>query len=273
MSALPALAVDVLIVQSGNGQAYAEAVKGFREVYRGSTQTILLSDYAEVDLVRLVKEERPRLVLAVGDPALEKSRKVRQVPVVAVMALSFNLQKPPAPNIHGVSVVVSPAKYLELLSTMGAKRIGVLYDPARSGFYLKRAREAAESKGVKLVAHEVRNPREVMNELDQLKGSVDAVWMLPDATAVTSETVEAYFTLSMKQQLPVVSFSERHLSRGAAAAIDVDRVDMGRQAGELVVSILRDGAGYAGSSIDPRKLQINTNKSVLKKLELSFAGN
>ena len=26
MSALPALAVDVLIVQSGNGQAYAEAV-------------------------------------------------------------------------------------------------------------------------------------------------------------------------------------------------------------------------------------------------------
>jgi putative ABC transport system substrate-binding protein len=246
-------------------------VKGFREVYKGSTQTILLSDYAEVDLVRLVKEERPRLVLAVGDPALEKSRKVRQVPVVAVMALSFNLQKPPASNIHGVSVAAPPAKYLELLSNMRAKRVGVLYDPARSGFYMKRAREAADRAGLKLVSREVRTPREVLEKLDQFKGAVDAVWMLPDTTAVTGGTVEAYFTFSMKQQLPVVSFSERHLSRGAVASIDIDRVDMGRQAGELVISLLRDGAGFAGSSIDPRKLQINTNDSVLKKLDLTSA--
>lgn len=273
LGALPALALEALIVQSTNNPAYTEAVQGFRETFRGPARTILLSDYAEVDLVRLVKEERPRVVLAVGDPALEKAKKVRQVPVVALMAVSFNMKRPPLHNTHGVAIVAPPARYLELLSGMGAKRVGILYDPARTGHYLKRAREAAERAGVKLVSREVRDPREVMERLEQLKGEVDAVWMLPDPTTVTTETVEAYLTFSMKRLLPVVSFSERHLTRGAAASLDIDRVDMGRQAGEIATAILRDGLAYGGSFADPRRVTVNTNKNVLRKLDISTAGN
>ncbi len=121
MGAIPALALDVLIVQSGNAPAYAESIRGFREAYRGTTQTILLSDYAEVDLVRLVKEEQPRLVLAVGDPALAKAKIIRQVPVVALMALSYNISKPSAYNIHGVSVVASPDQIYEAVLRYGGQ--------------------------------------------------------------------------------------------------------------------------------------------------------
>jgi len=264
LSALPALAVDVLIVQSGNGPAYAESIRGFKEVYRGTTQTILLSDYAEVDLVRLVKEEQPRLVLAVGDPAFAKAKKLRQIPVVTLLALSFGLQKPPVGNMHGVSVLASPARYMELFKKMGAKRVGVLYDPARTGAYLKQARQEAENAGIRLMTREVVDPRDVMAVLEQMDWVVDALWMLPDTTAVTSVTLEAFFNFSIKHQLPLVTFSGQYLSKGAAASIDHDRTDMGRQAGEMA-TVLLDGAASAGAA-GPRKTTVSTNESVLRKL-------
>ncbi len=265
MSALPALALDVLIVQSGSGPAYAESLRGFREAYKGTTQTILLSDYAEVDLVRMVKEEQPLLVLAVGDPAFNKAKKIRQTPVVALMTLSYNLPKPSASNIYGISVVASPGRYMQLFSGMGVKRVGVLYDPTRTGFYLKQAQQAAESLGIKLVARIVKDPREVVGMIEQMHGAVDALWMIPDTTAVTSATLEAYFSFSAKHQVPVVSFSEQYLSKGAAASIDIDRRDMGRQAVEMVNALLKgtEPIGFA-----PRTTKIHTNDTLLNKLSM-----
>jgi putative ABC transport system substrate-binding protein len=269
LSAAPALAVDVLIAQSGTGAAYAEALRGFREVFSGSTQTIVLTDYADVDLVRIVKEEQPKLVLAVGDPALAKAKKVRQVPVVAVMALSLNLPKPPLTNVHGVSVIAPPGRYMQLFSGMGAKRVGVLYDPNRTGNYLKRAQQAAESAGVRLVVREVNDPREVYEKIEQLNGAIDLLWMLPDATAVTAATLEAYFGFSIKHKTPLVSFSQQYLQKGAAASIDIDRVDMGRQAGEIAARFL-GGSVSAGTAVDPRAAKVNSNPVIEKKLGLKI---
>lgn len=266
MSALPALAVDVLIVQSTNGPAYAESIRGFKETYKGSTQTILLSDYAEVDLIRLVKEEQPRLVLAVGDPALEKAKKVRQVPVVALMALSFNLNRLPASNIHGVSVVASPDRYMQLFADMGVKQVGVVFDPSRTGHYVQHAKQAAARSGIQLSAYEVRSPAEVVGAIEKMTGTVDALWMLPDTTAVTSVTLEAYFSFSIKNQKPVVTFSQQYLSKGASVSLDIDRSDMGRQAGDLTLRILAGDARSTGISFDPRNVKRNENREILIKI-------
>ncbi len=270
MSALPALALDVLIVQSSNGPAYAESIRGFREAYNGTTQTILLSDYAEVDLVRLVKEEQPRLVLAVGEPAFAKAKKIRQLPVVALMALSYNLNRPSSSNIHGVSLVASPASYMELFSGMGAKRVGVLFNPARTGQYLKRAQKAAVTNGIKLVAVEIHDSRDVVTTIEKLHEAVDLLWMLPDSTAVTSATLEAYFSFSVDNKVPVVAFSEQYLSKGATASIDIDPRDMGRQAGELVSLVLKTGERAVGTPLDPRNLKINHNSSIAQRLGLKI---
>lgn len=269
LSALPAFAADVLIVQSGRGSAYTEAVRGFQEIHRGSSQTVVLADYAEVDVVRLVKEEQPRLVLAIGDKALEASKKVRQVPVVALMALS-QLQRGPVGAVSGVTVVAEPERYLKLCKSMGARRVGVVYDPAKTGWYLQRAQLAARSVGVELVAREVRNPRDTAARLEQLKGAVDALWMLPDTTTVAAETLEAWFLFSVSQNVPVVTFSEQYLKHGATASLDVDRVDMGRQAGELAATLLhRDGA-RGPLAHAPRKAQLHTNGSVAQRLGLKL---
>jgi ABC-type uncharacterized transport system substrate-binding protein len=272
LGALPAWGADVLVVQSSRGAAYEESLRGFRSEYKGSVQTVVLSDYAEVDVVRLVKEEQPRLVLAVGDAAVAASRKVGQVPVVGLMSLGLNLAKAPAGTLSAVGMLPAPERYLELCRRLGAKRVGVVHDPARTGHYLKRARQAARQSGIELVVREARSPRESVARLEQMKGAVDALWMLPDATAVTSETLDAWFLFSLREKVPVVTFSEQYLAKGAAVSLDVDRADLGRQAGELALSLLNRESSPPVAH-DARKVQLHANATVGRNLGIDLSGS
>ncbi|HEY5512469.1 MAG TPA: ABC transporter substrate binding protein [Geomonas sp.] len=263
---LPARAADVLILQSSRSHCYTEALRGFHAGCKGTDQTVVLSDFAEVDVDRMVKEERPRLVLAVGDRALEAARRIREVPVLALLALSLNFQKHAPDNIGGISMVAAPEQYLKLFSSMGVNKIGVLYDPAKTGRYLKRVEHLSKQRGLDLVTESVASPREIQAKLDKIKGRVDVLWMLPDTTVFTAVNMEAFILFSMDHNVPVVTFSSQYLKKGAAASLDVDYLDIGVQAAEMAVSMLNGGALRKVPVVDPRKIILHTNDSVIRKL-------
>lgn len=256
---------ELLILQSGRNQIYADALRGFRSACRYSEETVVLSDYAEVDVQRLVKEERPRAVVAVGDHALAAARRVREVPVVAL--LSLNLSRHSPDNVGGVAMTFAPREYLKLFRELGVKRVGVFYDPKKSGQYLKKAQQEARQEGVSLLAEPLHNPRDLQGKLERMKGEIDALWMLPDATVVTTVNMEALLLFSMTESVPAVTFASHYLKSGAAAALDIDPVDIGAQAGELACSLLR-GGGHRVPVLEPRKTQLRSNESVLRKLHL-----
>ncbi|QWV92417.1 ABC transporter substrate-binding protein [Geomonas oryzisoli] len=267
--AAPALASDLLILQSSRSPVYAEALRGLRAAARTNEQPLVLSDYAEVDVQRLVREERPRLVVAVGDQALIACRKIREVPVVTMLSLSLS-QKPQSDRVGGVSMVASPERYMELFAQLGAKQVGVLYDPKLSGLYLKRAAAEAADHGITLTMEPVRHSRDLQGKLEKLKGEVDLLWLLPDSTVVTTVNMEALLLFSMTQGIPAVTFTGQYLKNGAAASLDVDPYDIGVQTGELVFSLLRSGASQKIPMLDPRKVRLQVNESVLRKLRLKM---
>lgn len=260
---------DVLILQSARTPAYSDALRGFHAACKSSERTLLISDYAEVDVQRIVKEERPRLVLAVGDKALAAARKVREVPVLSMLSLSLNLNKQLPENVGGVAMALAPGEYLKLFGALGAKRVGVFYDPKRTGLYLQRATREARELGFILVAEPVREPRDLQSKLEKVRGDVDAVWILPDSTVVTTVNLEALFLFSMSHNLPAVSFTGQHLKSGAAAALNIDSFDMGVQTGEMAGSLLKGGTRRV-PVVDPRKVQLESNESVLRKLRLKI---
>jgi ABC-type uncharacterized transport system substrate-binding protein len=264
-----ARATDVLVVQSGRSAAYEEAVGGFRSGFGGTVRTVVMSDYAEVDVERLTREERPRLVLAVGDPALAAGRKVRNVPVLALLALELKPARHGSASVGGVAVLPPPERYLELFRSLGIRRVGVVHDPARTGPYVRRARRAARTFGVDLEVREVDRSREVPGRLDGMAGAVEALWMLPDATAVTAGTLDGWFLFSLREKVPVVTFSEQYLEKGAAFSIDADRADMGRQAAEMAESLL-SGAPERPSTVDARRTALHANPAVARSLGLSL---
>lgn len=260
---------DVLILQTSRSPIYSDALRGFRSAGRASEETVVLSDYAEVDVLRVVNEERPRLVVAVGDKALAACRKIREVPVLSMLSLTLSLKQFPD-NVGGVSMTVAPGRYLELFEALGVRRIGVLYHPKKTGPYLKRAAAEAAQQGLTLVAEPVTNPRDLQAKLEKLKGGVDALWMLPDSTVVTTVNMEALLLFSMTQNVPAVTFTSQYLKNGAAAAIDVDPFEIGVQTGELALQLLRGGILHKVPILDPRKTRLSVNESVLRKLHLKL---
>lgn len=262
---LPAFAYDVLVLQSLHEKGYDEAVKGFKRECRVSMRRLVLTDYAEADITRITREEHPKLIVAVGDRALELAQKQRTTPVLYMMALNARPRK----GVTGIGLLLDPSRYFSVFDALGAGRVGVIYDPARSGAYLKRALSAVNRNRIELVLREVRSAKETPAMLQSLRGKVDAIWMLPDTTAVSPASTEAYFLFSQGERVPVVTFADVYLSMGGAVALTIDRHDIGRQLGEMAQGIL-DGedvdeipAGF------PRRVVTRSNDGVVRQLDLT----
>jgi putative ABC transport system substrate-binding protein len=265
---LPSLAsgYDVLILQSRRDPAYEEALIGFRAANSASHRVIVLADYVEVDVIRIMREDRPQLILAVGDAALKAVRPVQNTPVIVLMALGSASQ----PNQTCIHMLVSPEDYIDRFRAMNIRRVGVITNPAKTGWYLSHARLAAKKGGVELVVREVTTPRDALTQLTTLSGKVDALWMLPDVTAVTRETTEAYFRFGQEQNIPVISFAGSYLGLGAAAVVEINRTELGRQAGDMAAALL-GGATVAGTPRQyPRGTAYKTNPAIFKRLGISF---
>ena len=269
---LPSLvqAYDILVLQSSRATAYEEVVNGFRRGESVSARVIVLSDYSEVDVVRIVREDRPRIVLAVGDAAVMASSQIRNLPVVAVMSIGINNSRLNASNLTGIRMFVQPERYVSMFNSLNIRRVGLIYSEEKSGWYLRLAQKVTSDAGIDLVVRKISTTRETLEKMSTLAGKVDALWMLPDTTAVTRETAEAYFSFGLQNSIPVISFATAYLRLGAASVLEIDRVAMGRQASAMTLELLKTGTRDYGNMTFrfPEKIDRKNNPAVLKKLAM-----
>lgn len=265
---LPALAqaYDVLVVMDQHSKIYDTLLLGFRNSHHFKERILVLQDYVENDLVRIVREDRPAIVLAVGGRALAETRMIRQTPVVSVFSYGINMSNPP-PNLAQVKMLAPVERYAALFHALGAKRVGTVLSGTASSYAVK-ASEIFRKAGIHLVIREARKPGEVAKQLESLKDTADALWLLPDPKVVTSESVEAFALYSLRHHLPLVSFTEAHLGIGAAAAFAPSLEDLGKQAAETAGRIMAGDRPTEIEEIPPRKIRLRFNRQVMEHLGL-----
>lgn len=269
----PAFAAEVVVVQGERNIPYEAAVRGFEGTAGVRTvERLVLSELRGADVVRTVREARPRLVLAVGREALIRVREIREIPVVYVMVASPESTGALGRNVTGVTMTVAPERYLTFIrDSIGGRRVGILYDPERTGVMARQARAAAERLGITLVEGVVRSPRDVPRTPSELAGKTDVLWLFPDATVLTREGQEAIFLFSQNSRVPVVAFAEKYLGTGALAALAIDPVDLGRQAGRMARRIM-DGVGVESVPAEgPARPTLKLNGSVARHLGIDPA--
>ncbi len=260
---------DVLIVLSQRSPAYEDVLRGLHSGSRFSERVIVLTDYREADIVRIVREEAPFAVVTLGDKALTAARKVKTVPVVALMAVSFRPGQMGNPSITGVEVQSPPEKYLSIFAALKSRNVGVI-SSAFTSSYLKKARKVTVGHGFELVTKEVKSSQSVPTQVESLAGQVDTLWMVPDRTSGSGKAADSQLLFSVAHKAPVVTFSSAYLDAGATVSLDFDRYEVGRQAGEMVRAAIE---GYNASEIPsavPRKTSINKNASVLRRLGIDW---
>lgn len=266
-----AFAHEILVIQGMRVKPFDEALRGFTATCRPESKKVVYADTEGVDIAGTVREERPRLVLAIGADALSRVRKIKDIPIVYLMVL--NPQKiAEGNNVTGVSMNVPAVKYLAMMEKLPLHRksIGVLYNPRQTGNLVRRAQQAAREKGMEIVASEVHDSRDVPALLAKMDNSVDLIWMVPDTSVVTPVTVEYLLTYSQQQRIPIVTFAGKYVDMGALFSLDIDNVDLGRQAGEMAREILDGTPVKELPPADARKAVLKVNRNVAQKLGISL---
>jgi putative ABC transport system substrate-binding protein len=271
MSGGPAFAHEVLVVQSLRVKPFDEALSGFKSVCRADSRKVVVSEMEGVNIVRTVREERPDLILAIGADALERVKRIRDVPILYLMVLNPEKITGVGKNVSGVSMNIAPERYLGEMEKLNIPnlRVGILYDPAKNGPEMRRIQQTARAMGIEIAAREVGNPKEVPGQLARMKGSFNVYWMLPDSTVVTPESVEFLLLFTQQNRIPVVTFARKYLEMGALFSLDIDSFDLGKQAGEMANKVLSRNDAAEPPKADARKALIRINHKVAKKLGIN----
>jgi len=273
-SAVNAFAGDILVLQSMRVKPFDDALRGFKSVCKGESKTVLVGDAQGTDFVAMARKERPELILAIGAEALNRVKYIRDIPVIYSMVLNPEKIIGGAKNFTGVNMNIPPENYLSMLEKLNLSKfkIGILYDPAKSGNIVKKIQQTARSRKIEITAREVRHSKDVPEQLAEMRGSCDLFWMLPDTTVVTPETVEFILLFSQQNRKPVITFAGKYVDTGAMVSLEIDGFDLGKQAGEMANMILGGTAVSDIHNADARKSVMRINRKVAAKLGINING-
>jgi putative ABC transport system substrate-binding protein len=275
-----ASAANIAVVMSANVEAYGEAVRGFRESLR---HRIVAQYDMEGDLDRgrkivaeIQSKVKPDLILAVGIWALQvAAAQATSVPVVYAMVLNPSSIVGVEPNnITGASMNVPVEQTIRLFKQLGpqVRRIGVVYDRAKTGYLVRRAEAVARDEGLQLIAKEIGSAKEAIPALDSLQElRIDALWILPDETNLAPAVVQQMLLLSYRKKIPLLGLSENQAQMGALLSLSfASSEDIGRQAGELANSILAGKTPAEVPYTTARRVHLTVNLKAAQKLGMEI---
>ena len=269
-------ALDIAILKSSDIAAYNQAVGGFKKMFpQGTTFTEynVQGDVAQGrKLAQKIRASNADLVLAVGlKAALVAKLEILDVPVIFCMVLDPAKHGLKAPNMTGILLEVPIERQFATLRWVlpGVKRIGVLYDPDKTGSMIEDARRRAKGLGLELVARTVSSEKDVPPALRELMPQVDSLWLLPDSTVLTEDSLRFLLSTTLEASIPVIGFSPDLVKSGALIGLSVQYEDLGRQAGTLAKTILNNPNGSPIGITQPDRLRLSLNLKTAKFLGIT----
>jgi putative ABC transport system substrate-binding protein len=176
-----------------------------------------------------------------------------------------------APNVAGVRFEISAATQLRRMNRAlpSGRRIGVLYDPAKSEVFVAEAERAALGMGLQLVKAIVHDPRDVAFVFRSIRPDIDVLWLIPDSTVVTRESFEVLALQTAEAKMPLVAFAEAFAKQGALLALYPDPGAVGAQCASLAVRLLRGETTPSQIGVrDPDRARLAINRRIEDQLAI-----
>ena len=271
------MAMDIAILQSSDIPAYQEAVAGLKAT--GPIGAIYTEYDAQGDLelgkklARKLRTSNASLVVAVGlKAALAAKVEIVDVPIVYMMILDPLKHQLTAANMTGTLLEVPIDRQLKIMRTFlpTLHRLGTLYDPAKTSSRVKNAVLQAPISDFQLKGLPVDGEKEVPQQLRALLGDVEALWLMPDSTVLTNESLRFILDSALAHQIPVIGFSPEFTRLGALLSLSVNYVEVGRETGLLANRILDGERLLPLNPVPIERLKITVNLKTAKYLGMTF---
>lgn len=277
---VPLLAEDIAILKSADIGAYTEAIEGFKANLRPTARIILEYDLQGDltqgrQLAQRIRASNAKLVLAVGlKAALAAKLEILDTPVIFSLVLSPDTYGLPSGNMVGLSLDIPFSQQIKPVRTLlpNLSKIGVLFDPQKTGHLVKRLQAEARDAGITLLTQEVQSEQDISKALNILLPSIDVLWLLPDSTVLTEHSLEFLMSRTLEQRIPVVGFSAGLVKSGALMATHLKYFDIGRQAATLANHLLDNSrSARLGTTISPDTVHRSLNRRIADFLDVPLS--
>ncbi len=277
---------NIAVVTRQDIQIYNLALEGFKEMlaekgYReGQNINITQYNFDTKGLIPQIKLNNYDLVYTIGTESTQKiEEETETTPLVFSMVLNpvgnkfVKTMGPSFSNITGASLDISAEILLKLLREIlpGVTRVGVIYDPVNSQIIIEEARRLQQELNLQIIAVKINSAVEVPRVIKEIRDKIDILWLIPDTTVCTKDTLPHIISNTLEAKIPVMGFVPYLVKAGALFSYTYDYKDIGRQAGELAVKVL---AGEMTGSLPitvPRKLGYVLSLKVADNLGIRIA--
>jgi ABC-type uncharacterized transport system substrate-binding protein len=258
----PAAEPKVAVVTVANMPAYQEALDGLASKM-GRPAVVDLGALSDAAGVRArLAELGPQVVVAVGSQAVQAAA-AAPFPVVATMVMEADRPAARANIVGTVALDVSLSTVLSQMARIvpGKIRIGFIRAAGAAGDREDLA-ASARRQGFEIVVQECTGPDRLLEAFLALKNRVDFVWCAADPSLFSPAALKVLLMASLRNQLPIIGFSESFVKAGAAAGVYPDFRDIGVQTAELVQRYL---ASHTAAGVEfPRTVKVGLNDHVLR---------
>lgn len=266
---------SLVVFQSGNVSLYDDVLAGIRKEFTGHLKIIDLTPHTgpQGKVMDLLQRDPPPVVVTLGQGAAQIFRESplsRKVPVVYAMVADPDAHGLKTSHSTGVSFDISPRSILETMKAIMPKleRVGVVYDPLRTGSLVEEARSLAPSMGYEILATRIEEAGELESVLRAFEKGVDIFWLLPDSTVLSGQNYDHLLKFSREFRVPIFAFSQELVRKGSLLSITPDYQDLGVQVGLVVKKVLDGTDAKLIPVVKPRKMKLSLNMNVAKSLKI-----
>ncbi|MET0787450.1 MAG: ABC transporter substrate-binding protein [Paenisporosarcina sp.] len=225
--------------------------------------------------------ENVDLIFANSTPSAQSAASATSdIPIVftsvtdAVGAELVESMENPGANVTGTidshpDAIPNTMKFLK--EELGAKKVGMVFN---SGEQNSRAQVDAVKAMLKdmdmtVVEASVATSADVKQATESLIGKVDSLYIITDNTVVSA--LESVVSVANENQIPMMVAEFDSVKRGGLAAYGFEYFDIGYEAGEMAVKILKGESKPADLPVQiPQKLIFTMNKDTASALNLKI---
>jgi putative ABC transport system substrate-binding protein len=277
LSVSKAAAPEIVIFKSSEIAAYDDAVKGFKATAPSGaifTEYDLRGDIKlGKELARKIRASEPSLVVAVGlKAALAAKSEIADIPIVYMMILDPLKHQLNGANMTGTLLEIPVDRQLKLLHTFlpTTRKLGILYDPSKTSSKVKDAESQANANEFQLQRFPVNSEKEMPQQLRALLSTAEALWLMPDSTVLTDESIRFILESALARHVPVIGFSPEFTRLGALLSLSVNYGEVGRETGLLAKRILDGERLLPLNPVPIERLRITVNLKTARIFGMTF---
>lgn len=266
---------SVVLIKSADLELYDDVIKGARREIGSEIKEFDLSlgNGIEKKIQQKLDQEPPEVVITLGPKAAQfvrASNFSKNVPVIYSMVSNPRSSELRQEKSTGVSFDISVRQSLATFKSIipNIKKVGVIYDPKRTGTMVQEAKALAPSLGFELLATRIEESGEVEPTLRAFEKSIDAFWLIPDSTVISGANYNRLVDFSRQYRIPLFVFSQDLVRKGALVALSPDYQAIGAQTGKLVRRVLEGNDPARLPVATPEKMNVTLNMRTARDLRL-----